>query len=95
MQNGIYNSLATGATIPKESKNTPAFTDAFIPSPRHNTLWKISILYQLSKVINSELIPWTQTYNDLMAKNPQLVTDANEISEYKIPSHSSWWQDKS
>ena len=24
--------------------------------------------YQLSKVINSELIPWTQTYNDLMAK---------------------------
>ena len=54
--NGIYNSLATGATIPKESKNTPAFTDALI---RHQDTTRFENLnpYQLSKVINSELIP--------------------------------------
>ena len=54
--NSIYNSLATGATIPKESKNTPAFTDALI---RHQDTTRFENLnpYQLSKIINSELIP--------------------------------------
>lgn len=82
--NGIYNSLATGATIPKESKNTPAFTDALI---RHQDTTRFENLnpYQLSKVINSELIPGTQTYNDLMAKNPQLVTDAMKLASINAP----------
>lgn len=82
--NGIYNSLATGATIPNESKNTPAFTDALI---RHQDTTRFENLnpYQLSKVINSELIPWTQTYNDLMAKNPQLVTDAMKLASINAP----------
>jgi hypothetical protein len=55
-QNSIYNAIATGATIPKESKNTPAFTDALI---RHQDTTRFENLnpYQLSKVINSELIP--------------------------------------
>ena len=76
--------FATGATIPKESKNTPAFTDALI---RHQDTTRFENLnpYQLSKVINSELIPWTQTYNDLMAKNPQLVTDAMKLASINAP----------
>jgi len=82
--NSIYNSLATGATIPKESKNTPAFTDALI---RHQDTTRFENLnpYQLSKVINTELIPGTQTYNDLMAKNPQLVTDAMKLASINTP----------
>ena len=82
--NSIYNSLATGAIIPKESKNTPAFTDALI---RHQDTTRFENLnpYQLSKVINSELIPGTQTYADLMAKNPQLVTDAMKLASINTP----------
>lgn len=82
--NSIYNSLATGATIPNESKNTPAFTDALI---RHQDTTRFENLnpYQLSKVINTELIPGTQTYNDLMAKNPQLVTDAMKLASINTP----------
>lgn len=82
--NSIYNSLATGAIIPKESKNTPAFTDALI---RHQDTTRFENLnpYQLSKVINTELIPGTQTYNDLMAKNPQLVTDAMKLASINTP----------
>lgn len=54
--NSIYNSLATGTTIPNESKNTPAFSDALI---RHQDTTRFENLnpYQLSKVINTELIP--------------------------------------
>lgn len=94
--NSIYNSLATGTTIPNESKNTPAFTDALI---RHQDTTRFENLnpYQLSKVINSELIPWTQTYNDLMAKNPQLVTDAMKLASINTPvtarQETSNWQD--
>ena len=82
--NSIYGSLATGTTIPNESKNTPAFTDALI---RHQDTTRFENLnpYQLSKVINSELIPGTQTYNDLMAKNPQLVTDAMKLASINTP----------
>ena len=78
--NSIYNSLATGTTIPNESKNTPAFNDALI---RHQDTTRFENLdpYQLSKVINTELIPWTQTYADLMAKNPKLVTDAMTLAK--------------
>jgi GH24 family phage-related lysozyme (muramidase) len=94
--NSIYNSLATGTTIPNESKNTPAFTDALI---RHQDTTRFENLnpYQLSKVINTELIPWTQTYNDLMAKNPQLVTDAMKLASINTPvtarQETTNWQD--
>ena len=94
--NSIYNSLATGATIPNESKNTPAFSDALI---RHQDTTRFENLnpYQLSKVINTELIPGTQTYNDLMAKNPQLVTDAMKLASINAPvtarQETTNWQD--
>ena len=94
--NSIYNSLATGTTIPNESKNTPAFSDALI---RHQDTTRFENLnpYQLSKVINTELIPWTQTYNDLMAKNPQLVTDAMKLASINAPvtarQETTNWQD--
>lgn len=94
--NSIYNSLATGTTIPNESKNTPAFTDALI---RHQDTTRFENLnpYQLSKVINTELIPWTQTYADLMAKNPQLVTDAMKLASINTPvtarQETTNWQD--
>ena len=94
--NSIYGAISTGATIPNESKNTPAFTDALI---RHQDTTRFENLnpYQLSKVINSELIPWTQTYNDLMAKNPQLVTDAMKLASINTPvtarQETSNWQD--
>ena len=94
--NSIYNSLATGTTIPNESKNTPAFTDALI---RHQDTTRFENLnpYQLSKVINTELIPGTQTYADLMAKNPQLVTDAMKLASINAPvtarQETTNWQD--
>lgn len=94
--NSIYNSLATGTTIPNESKNTPAFTDALI---RHQDTTRFENLnpYQLSKVINTELIPGTQTYADLMAKNPQLVTDAMKLASINTPvtarQETTNWQD--
>ena len=94
--NSIYGAISTGATIPNESKNTPAFTDALI---RHQDTTRFENLnpYQLSKVINSELIPGTQTYNDLMAKNPQLVTDAQKLASINTPvtarQETSNWQD--
>ena len=94
--NSIYSSLATGTTIPNESKNTPAFTDALI---RHQDTTRFENLnpYQLSKVINTELIPGTQTYNDLMAKNPQLVTDAMKLASINAPvtarQETTNWQD--
>ena len=94
--NSIYSSLATGTTIPNESKNTPAFTDALI---RHQDTTRFENLnpYQLSKVINTELIPGTQTYNDLMAKNPQLVTDAMKLASINTPvtarQETTNWQD--
>ena len=94
--NSIYGAISTGATIPNESKNTPAFTDALI---RHQDTTRFENLnpYQLSKVINSELIPGTQTYNDLMAKNPQLVTDAMKLASINTPvtarQETSNWQD--
>jgi len=55
-QNSIYNAIATGATVPTDAKNTPAFTDALI---RHQDTTRFENLnpYQLSKVINTELIP--------------------------------------
>lgn len=54
--NSIYGAISTGATIPNESKNTPAFSDALI---RHQDTTRFENLnpYQLSKVINTELIP--------------------------------------
>lgn len=94
--NSIYGAISTGATIPNESKNTPAFSDALI---RHQDTTRFENLnpYQLSKVINSELIPWTQTYNDLMAKNPQLVTDAMKLASINTPvtarQETTNWQD--
>ena len=82
--NSIYGAISTGATIPNESKNTPAFHDALI---RHQDTTRFENLnpYLLSKVIWTELIPWTQTYNDLMAKNPQLVTDAQKLASINMP----------
>ena len=47
---------------------------------------KISILISFLKVINSELIPGTWTYADLMAKNPQLVTDAMKLASINTQS---------
>ena len=94
--NSIYGAISTGATIPNESKNTPAFSDALI---RHQDTTRFENLnpYQLSKVINTELIPWTQTYNDLMAKNPQLVTDAMKLASINTPvtarQETTNWQD--
>lgn len=94
--NSIYGAISTGATVPNESKNTPAFTDALI---RHQDTTRFENLnpYQLSKVINTELIPGTQTYTDLMAKNPQLVTDAMKLASINTPvtarQETSNWQD--
>jgi hypothetical protein len=94
--NSIYGAISTGATIPNESKNTPAFSDALI---RHQDTTRFENLnpYQLSKVINTELIPGTQTYADLMAKNPQLVTDAMKLASINAPvtarQETTNWQD--
>ena len=81
--NAIYNSLATGQKLPVGIK-WPALDDAIV---RHQDTTRFENLnpYQLSKIINSELIPWTQTYNDLMAKNPQLVTDAMKLASINMP----------
>ena len=48
--NSIYGAISTGATIPNESKNTPAFHDALI---RHQDTTRFENLnpYLLSKVI--------------------------------------------
>lgn len=92
----LYNALATNSDIPATAKNTPWYNDALL---RHQDVTRFENLnpYTLSKVIGTELIPWTQTYNDLLAKNPKLVQDANKLASINTPvtarEEKPNWQD--
>lgn len=79
----LYNALETGETIPKESIKTPQFEDAVIRKQSVNKFENLTP-FQLSKQLNTNLIPGTQAYNDLMAKNPKLVSDANKLSSINM-----------
>lgn len=88
--------MATNSDIPATAKNSPSYTDALI---RHQDTTRFENLnpYTLSKVIGTELIPGTQTYNDLLTKNPKLVQDAMKLASINTPvtaqKETSNWQD--
>lgn len=81
--NSIYNALETGAQVPREATKTSQFEDAVNRKAEVNKYENLNA-YQLSKELNSSLIPWTQAYNDLLAKNPKLVEDANKLSRVNM-----------
>ena len=81
--NSIYQALETGAQVPREATKTSQFEDAVNRKAEVNKYENLNA-YQLSKEINSSLIPGTQAYNDLMAKNPKLVEDANKLSRVNM-----------
>ena len=81
--NSIYQALETGAQVPREATKTSQFEDAINRKAEVNKYENLNA-YQLSKEINSSLIPGTQAYNDLIAKNPKLVEDANKLSRVNM-----------
>lgn len=70
--------------MPRRSLGTSEAVEAI---ERQSQLTKYGNLnpYQLSKLIGSELIPGSQAYNDLLTKNPSLITNATKLAQINLP----------
>ena len=86
--NDIFAQLQNGLEVDKTLINTPEYSDAVT---RNTNLAKYSNIWPrwLSELmINWEILPWTTTYNDLKAKNPQAMQEAENLAN--LNSLISW-----